>query len=69
MQASRILHVLVIPKAIMDVRYLLHDLGGTVGNEISKEPRRPADASGQVLRFPNRLGALSLWALSTASAL
>jgi hypothetical protein len=55
MQASRILHVLVIPKSIMDVRYLLHDIGRTGGNEISKEPRRPADASGQVLRFPNRL--------------
>lgn len=69
MQASRILHVLVIPKSIMDVRYLLRDIGRTVGNEISKEPRRPADASGQALRFPNWLGALSLWALSTASAL
>ena len=69
MQASRIHHALVIPKSIMDVRYLLHDIRRAMGNEISKEPRRPADASGQVLRFPNRLGALSLWALSTASAL
>jgi hypothetical protein len=60
MQASRIHHVLVIPKSIMDVRYLLHDIGRAVGNEISKELRRPADASDQVLRLPNRLGTLSL---------
>jgi hypothetical protein len=52
MQASRIHHALVIPKSIMDVRYLLHDIRRAMGNEISKEPRRPADASGQVLRAP-----------------
>ena len=53
MQAPGIHHILVVPNSIMDVCHLLHDIGKAVGNEISTEPRRPADASDQVLRLDN----------------
>jgi hypothetical protein len=68
MQASRIHHVSMIPKGIMDVRRLLHDIGRAVGNEISKEPRRPADASDQVLRLHNRRNARA-WNIKSSGSL